>query len=516
MPKKPTQNIPARDFFLPYQGQGNINTQPEQPLFDAVNYSSEPVAWLNMKGEVCYANRTMSELAQLNSEQLHNHCFETIVRPLNGDEHIPWPVFRSKVRTDGTYDMEVGLTTGNEKVVPVDLRAVYVPLKDKEFLCLFFIEKEANEDIEQRWNTLMMNLPGAVYRCKNDAHWSMLYVSDGFESLTGIKRDDALNGNVHLADKILPEHRDRVWERVQQAIKSKQPFELMYPIQVGQFEKWIWEKGCLVRSEKDGELILEGFMTDVTSKLKAEQELEDLQRYFDKKLEDRTQQLMRQNEELKSFTATVSHDLQTPLRHLTQFATLLEKKVAGKLDKEEQELLNYIKKGASEASDLTRNLLQHARLNQIGLHPKDIALDELVWHNANRLLELEPKRDIQLRVEKLPVVKVDPKIMSEALTNLLANAIKYTRNRSIATIEVGVKYYNGDRVFYIADNGEGFDPKLNTLIFEPFERAHSHDTFEGTGLGLALVKTAIEKHGGEIWGLGKPGKGSTFFFTLPG
>ena len=233
------------------------------------------------------------------------------------------------------------------------------------------------------------------------------------------------------------------------------------------------------------------------------------------RLAERTAQLQSSNRELESFSYSVSHDLRAPLRHIEGYVAMLIEDTVGKLAAEPQRYLKVIVEASRHMGELIDNLLVFSRMGRVEMSQTRVELEMLV-QEAVRDLEMATRgRNIGWTIPPLPAVTGDRAMLKQALANLLGNAVKYTRPRDPAQIEMGCAGEEDGRVIlFVRDNGVGFDMQYADKLFGVFQRLHRADEFEGTGIGLANVRRIITRHGGRVWAEAVPDQGATFYFTL--
>jgi PAS domain S-box-containing protein len=250
---------------------------------------------------------------------------------------------------------------------------------------------------------------------------------------------------------------------------------------------------------------------DITERKKAEEEIKKLN--FD--LERHTRQLEAANKELEAFSYSVSHDLRAPLRAIDGFSRMFLEDHLDKLDEEGSRLINVIRNNTQKMGALIDDLLAFSRLGRRQVEPSNIDMTRLAKAVFQELRVGESDRVIELTVNSLPPAMGDPTMLRQVLVNLLSNAIKFTAPRESASIEVSSHLENGQNIYSIKDNGVGFDMQYAGKLFGVFQRLHSTDEFDGTGVGLAIVNRIVSRHGGRVWAEAKVNQGATFYFALP-
>jgi signal transduction histidine kinase len=274
------------------------------------------------------------------------------------------------------------------------------------------------------------------------------------------------------------------------------------------------------------------FALDLTARKQAEEEIRKLNAELEQRVRERTAELEAVNNELEAFSYSVSHDLKAPLRAMDGFARMLEEDHAGRLDDDGRRLVRVVRESARDMGQLITDLLAFSRMNRMELHKIRLDMNALADEARRLAVRTEGGRGIRWIVEDLPAAFGDEAMVRVVWINLLSNAVKFTRPRKEAVIEIGWNWSDGSGrrtgvespepdggertpVFFVRDNGVGFDEAYRDKLFSVFQRLHSADDFEGTGIGLALVQRIVQRHGGRVGAEGLAGRGAKFWFSLP-
>jgi signal transduction histidine kinase len=258
-----------------------------------------------------------------------------------------------------------------------------------------------------------------------------------------------------------------------------------------------------------------GTVTDIDDQRRAEEDLQKLNTELERRVAERTAQLEGVNKELEGFSYSVSHDLRAPLRAILGFSSMLAEDHAGQLDEEALRKLGIVRNEAQRMSVLIDDLLTFSRLGRQAIQRRELDMRNLASGMFDRLQAQSAGPKAEFRLGSLPVAMGDRVLLEQVWANFLSNALKFSAKREQPVIEVGAISDGAEHIYFVRDNGAGFDPRYQSKLFGVFQRLHDNAEFAGTGVGLALVERIVTRHGGRVWADGKPDEGATFYFTLP-
>ena len=252
---------------------------------------------------------------------------------------------------------------------------------------------------------------------------------------------------------------------------------------------------------------------DISARVEAERSIRELNETLERRVAERTEELARANKELESFSSTVSHDLRAPLRAINGFSRILLENERAQLSGDGQGMLDRIVANSNKLGTLIEEILEYSRAAQKPLARAPVDLGKLARGIADEFSGDYPAA--RMDVAALPLVEGDATMLHQVLANLIGNALKFSAGREAPRVEVGCCQDGGEQAFFVRDNGAGFDMRYADRLFGMFQRLHSEKDFPGTGVGLAIVKRLVERHGGRIWAESSPDAGATFYFTVP-
>lgn len=371
------------------------------------------------------------------------------------------------------------------------------------------VAEEALRESEARYRFLFEQNPAPML-IYDRATLSLLDVNEAFFRHYGYAREDAQAMN--LLDLYPPDEKG--------PIKNLVPLLQGYQ-NVGEWHHYKKDGTLITIMACSHDLTYEGkaarvaVLTDVTERKHAEDRVREMNVELEHRVQQRTAQLQSMNEELESFSYSVSHDLRTPLRGMSGYAHFLKEDYAHLLPAEGLEFLNNIETSARLMDNLITGMLKMSRLGRQPCEKHEVLPARVAAEAWASLREETNGRLVKFQIGDLPNCQADPVLLKQVYVNLLSNALKFSRDVPEPVISVGADREDSRTVYWVKDNGVGFDMQFAQNIFEPFMRLPGQEQVEGHGIGLSIVQRIILKHGGEIWAEGQPGRGATFYFTIP-
>jgi PAS domain S-box-containing protein len=345
-----------------------------------------------------------------------------------------------------------------------------------------------------------------------DSDWRIVYVNEPGAQLARRPARELVGRNLWT---MFPQTvGTEFWARMHEAMREQRPIHFENQSLDGQR----WFENTAYPSDEGLTL----YTRDITDRKNARADLEAakgqierLNTELEEHVQERTAELNATIKELEAFSYTVSHDLRAPLRAIDGFSRLLFEDYHAKLDVEGQRLLDVIRNSTVKMGKLVDGLLAFSRLGRQIMGSSMVDMDELAREAFSEAAVIENEKIVQINFGKLPPAIGDRVLLRQVFINLFSNALKFTRGREPAIIEAGSRIDGDQNVFYVKDNGAGFDMRYADKLFGVFQRLHAVTEFEGTGLGLAIVQRIVHRHGGRVWAEGKPGEGATMYFSLP-
>ena len=364
---------------------------------------------------------------------------------------------------------------------------------------------------EQRFIDLVQLLPQAVF--ETDTIGRITFANSTAFEIFGYTPSDIERG-INILDVLLPEDRPKALTRFGEILQGDRTVGSEYTClkkDGSHFPVMVYTSAIV----QDGEPVgLRGTIVDISRLKQVEEEIRELNIHLERRIEDRTAALEEANREMEAFTYSVSHDLRAPLRAINGYAYILTRTMGSELDEQEQHYLEAIRNNAEQMDSLISGLLALSRIGRQELNRELVVPEPLVREVLAELREQFPERTFDFAIGDLPPCSADPVMLRQVYRNLIGNAVKFTRDVEEPRIEIGATGTGSGTVYYVKDNGIGFDMRHAGGLFKPFQQLHDKREYEGSGIGLAIVERIIRRHGGRVWAESEPRKGAAFYFTL--
>jgi PAS domain S-box-containing protein len=378
--------------------------------------------------------------------------------------------------------------------------------------------KQAEEALRENEERLRLALVGANQGLYD---WNLqtdeTLVSPEYAAILGYDPAAFRETKARWLDALNPDDRERAAKTFRAYIRGEIP---QYAVEFRQRTvsgewKWILSQGKIVARDEEGKpLRMLGTIMDIGERKLAEEKIRELNEELEDRVRERTAQLEDANRELEAFAYSVSHDLRAPLRAIDGFTRIILDEYGGLLDDEGNRICSIVLREARRMGRLIDDLLAFSRFSRAEMWTSPIDMETLADSAFHEVTTPEERERIEFRVDPLPRSVGDPSLIRQVWTNLLSNAVKFSSKRERAVIEVGSRPEEGENVYWVRDNGAGFDMEYAQELFGVFRRLHHEREFQGTGVGLAIVQRVIRRHGGRVWAEAEVDRGATFYFSL--
>jgi len=507
--------------FNPIQGIRNMENMP----FDISHLGSEalvalvetlPVAAMYMEGDNFFFNSEAERLTGYGRIEIQS--IDDWFRKLYGPDHEKVRGYCKADRAAGfSSPRRVTITTrdGCRREVEVKSAGIGRTICVMNDITDLVTAQEQMKESKERYRLFSSLTSDYVNFCsrKGDDTYRVRWLGGAFEAITGYLEQSLFEWGcwmplVHPDDQ----------ERLSTALLYMTPgntstSEYRIFAKDGSIH-WIRQTSRCETGDTPDELFLFSACQDITEQKQAEEAIRKLNEELDQRVVERTAQMETAIKEHESFSYSVSHDLRAPLRHINSYSAIVTEEFGDRIPPEAHRYLDRIAAASKRLGQLIDDLLELSRVSRVELNTATVHLSTLAAMTVASLRETEPRREVEWIIADSLKARGDATLLRQLLQNLLGNAWKYTAKEPNARIEFGKTVIDGQDVFFVRDNGVGFDMTFKDKLFGHFQRLHGSE-FEGTGIGLATVKRIVERHGGRVWAEGHTGKGATFYFTLP-
>jgi len=478
-----------------------------------IENSYDLVALLDENSKILYRSPSSYKITGWKNEEMEKINILELIHP---DDSLFFKKFIANVRSNTGKSFSASFRSRHKDGHYIWLEGVMTSMLHDEFLKGIVANfrdvtesKEAEEKLirsEKIYKTIASSIPGSVI-CLLDSDYRYLLVEGNMIEKLGYSKDQLLGKK---AEDVLP---PEIFAGIEKELKMSFEGEIITRESNSQGYDII-SKFIPLKDENNVVYAIMTVAIDVTELKNAQRHIVELNHDLEEKIIQRTEQLKKSNEELEAFSYSISHDLRTPLRAVNGYAKILEEDYYKLFDDEGKRLLTVVQENAKRMGMLIDDLLAFSKLGRKEVGKSLIDMTELAKNISSEINKTYGNKAV-FKINPLNPVMADSSLISQVMTNLISNAIKYSSKTEKPFIEISSEKKNGELVYSVSDNGVGFNMKYAHKLFGVFQRLHSEEEFEGTGIGLAIIKRIVTKHNGKVWAKGAPGKGATFYFSLP-
>lgn len=483
----------------------------------------EGAVTVDQTGLVVYANRRFADFVGAPLESVTGSSFHDYV--CTADQAL----VNGFLRNDSGHGekIEVSLRVGHQ-LVPVFLTASPFHVDESKrgkFLCIVVTDLtpqrkvEAAAAVDREWK----NRYEAVVRASGhllydwDPQTNEVIFGGDAERIVGYALSELTGCLAHWEQLIHPDDLPAFRAECERVVSTRRPFKLEYRVRHRNGAELFFQDNGYPLINAEGKISsVVGFRMDITARKRDEEKIREMNNELERRVTERTSELQFANREMEAFCYSISHDLRAPLRSIRGYSEIILQDFAEGLDPRVIEFLQRSCDSTTRMNQLLDDLLRLSLISRGELQHEEVDLADIAKKAVNDFKSAEPQRRVNFNLGAGLKVSGDTRLLQIALSNLLSNAWKFTSKRPEAMIEFASGEKNGERVFHVRDNGEGFNMEWRHRLFGVFERLHAAKDFPGTGIGLAIVQRIIHRHGGRVWAESKRNEGATFYFTLAG
>ena len=502
--------------------QADAKMRESEESFRTMANSMSQLAWIaRPDGFIFWYNQRWYDYTGTTPEQMEGWGWQSVHDP----EVLPlvmekWP---AAIVAGTEFEMEFPIRGADGKFLRFLTRAV--PLKDNKGKVVQWFGTNTDVDqirrVQETLNSSRAELKGIIESAMDaiisvNEKQKIILFNSAAERMFAYPATEAIGQPL---DRIIPErfrhnHSEHIdnFGKTNVTRRSMGSLGALYGLRSDGVEFPI--EASISKIETDGKKVYTVILRDITERKQAEEQNRQLNETLEQRVLERTMELEAVNKELESFSYSISHDLRAPLRHIDGFSQALLEDYSGNLDDQGKAYLDHVRGASQEMGRLIDDVLQLARVTRSDMHREPVDLSELARSVVTELEKGDKGRNVSIQIDDALLTHGDKRLLRILLVNLLGNAWKFTSKRDGAEIEFRQEEKDGQTVYFVRDNGVGFDMTFVGKLFGAFQRLHSVEEFEGTGIGLATVARVVNRHGGRVWAQGTVDKGATFYFTL--